>query len=135
MRLWHGRESPVRPYVWSSFSLGNGGGLHGNGEVSDVCLVWSRALGWLVHISASVFTGRKRSGFYMDESSGLLQLVSTAEKKVCLGSSVYACAKCVCVCLCAQCVFVVSCLFLGCSHRGASRNMFSPLWQHFPVEG
>lgn len=27
------------------------------------------------------FTGRKRSGFYMDEASGLLQLVSTAEKK------------------------------------------------------
>lgn len=102
------------------------------------------ALGARPHLN-KCFMERKRRCFRMDEVSGQLQLVSTAEK-LCWGSSVYACAKCVCLCLylCAymcvcvrMCVCVcvrvlVSCLFLWCSHRGASRNIISPLWQHFP---
>lgn len=82
------------------------------------------------------FMERKLWALCMDDVSEL-PLVSTAEE-VYLGSSVYACAKCVCVWVCACvciCVFVcmlMSFLFLWCSHRGASRNMFSSLWQHFP---
>lgn len=57
-------------------------GLHGNGEVSDVRLVWSRALAVLVHISTSVLWREKDGGVGMDEVSGQLQLVSTAEKFV-----------------------------------------------------
>lgn len=124
-----------RPTVLFFSSLGNGVAWQQWGQRCVSCLEPGPRV--LVHVHNKCFMERKRLCFRMDEVSGQLQLVSTAEK-LCLGSSVYACAKCVCafVCLCA-CVHVcvlVSCLFLWCSHRGASRNIFSPLWQHFPAE-
>lgn len=73
------------------------------------CLVWSRIL-------QQVFYGaRKRRRFCRDAGHD-----GCSEKTF---SSVYFCAKCVCVCVC-----------LWCSHRGASQQIISPLWQGFPAE-
>lgn len=125
------------PSVPLSFLLllwgeGRGVGLHGNSEVSDVCLSGAGALG-CSSTSRQVFygKGKKKGGPSLvceDEVLGQLRLVSAAENFV-WASSVYACATCVFVC-----ARVCVCVFLRCSHRGASRNIFSPLWQHFPAE-
>lgn len=125
----------VRPSVWLSFSLGNGGGLHGNDEVSDVYLVWKPGPRVARPDLGECFVGRNRVGVFVwmrrpdyCNWSALLKQSLSRFFSVCL------CKVCVwvcfCACVCAVCA--VSCLFLGCSHRGASRNMFSPLWQHFP---
>lgn len=44
----------------------------------------------------------------------------------------YVCAKCVCVSVCV--CEIVSNVRLWCSHRGASQQIISPLWQGFPAE-
>lgn len=75
-----------RPSVRLSFFLLWGMGLHGNSEVSDVCLVGAGPSGARPHLN-KCFMERKRRCFRMDEVSGQLQLVSTAEK-LCLDFSV-----------------------------------------------
>lgn len=89
------------------------------------CLVWS-------HILQQVFYAeRETRRFCRDEVSGWL--LSSAEKTF---SSVYVCAKWVCLCECVcVCVCVRMCMCLWCSHRGASQQIISPLWQGFPAWG
>lgn len=100
-------------------------GLHGNSEVSDVCLVWSRGPRVLVHISTSVlWKGKKKGGpslVCVDEVSGQLRLVSAAENFV-WASSVCACAKCVFVC-----VRVCLCVSPVFSQRRFTEYLLSPL--------
>lgn len=100
-------------------------GLHGNSEVSDVCLVWSRGPRVLVHISTSVlWKGKKREGASLvcvDEVLGQLRLVSAAENFV-WASSVCVCATCVFVC--ARVCLCVSPMF---SQRRFTEYLLSPL--------
>lgn len=119
-----------RPSVRPCFLLLWGMGLHGNSEVSDVCLVWSQALGVLVHVSTSVLWRENGCIFVWmrcQDNCNWSALLKNFVFSVCL------CKVCV-LCVCVHVCVLVSCLFLRCSHRGASRNIFSPLWQHFPVE-
>lgn len=77
----------------------------------------SRALGWLVQISASVSWEETGSGFSYGWGVWITATGQHCWNKVCLGSSVYACAKCVCgcvfvrvcACVCAVCALCVRC--------------------------
>lgn len=100
----------VRSFFFSFFFfLLWGMGLHGNSEVSDVCLVWSRGPRVLVHISTSVLWRENGWVFIWMLVSRQPQPLSTAEK-LWLGSSVYACAKCVCICVCLHAKVCVVCM-------------------------
>lgn len=87
------------------------------------CLIWS-------HILQQVFYGeRKTRRFCRDEVSGWL--LSSAEKLFL--QCMFVQSECVCVSVCVW-VCVRMCVCLWCSHRGASQQIISPLWQGFPAE-
>lgn len=95
-----------RPSVRPCFFLLWGMGLHGNSEVSDVCLVWSRALGVLVHVSTSVLWRENGCVFVWmrcQDNCNWSALLKNFVFSVCL-CKVYVCVVCI-VCLCA-CVCV-----------------------------
>lgn len=91
-----------------------GMGLHGNSEVSDVCLVWSRGPRVLVHISTSVLWREETAAVFLrmrcqdncDWSARPKNSLSVLQCK--LVQSVCLCA-CTCVCLfVCVCVCVLS---------------------------
>lgn len=107
MRLWHGRELSVRP-SGCPFLWGMGEGCMATMRSAMCISSGSRALGWLVQISASVSWEETGSGFSYGWGVWITATGQHCWNKVCLGSSVYACAKCVCGCVfvrvCAVCV-------------------------------
>lgn len=91
-----------RPSVRPCFLLLWGMGLHGNSEVSDVCLVWSQALGVLVHVSTSVLWRENGCIFVWmrcQDNCNWSALLKNFVFSVCL-CKVYVCVLCVlCVCV------------------------------------
>lgn len=99
-----------------------GMGLHGNSEVSDVCLVWSRGPRVLVHISTSVLWRENGGAFVWMRCqdncnwSALLKnfvrvLQCTLVQSVCVCICVRMCVHvsvcvCECVCVCVGVLFV-----------------------------
>lgn len=100
----------VRPSVWLSFSLGNGGGLHGNDEVSDVYLVWKPGPRVARPDLGECFVGRNRVGVFVwmrrldyCNWSALLKQSLSRFFSVCLCKVCVWVCFCACVCMCVRC--------------------------------
>lgn len=113
-RLWYGQSCP---YVCFSFS--GEWGCMATVRSAMCCFIWSPAFGCSSMYSTSVLWRENGGGFCRDAVSGWL--VSAAEKLYLQCMIVQNVCWCVCW------------LFLWSSHRGASWNIFSPFWQHFPA--
>lgn len=117
----------VRPSVWLSFSLGNGGGLHGNDEVSDVYLVWKPGPRVARPDLSECFVGRNWVGVFVwmrrpdyCNWSALLKQSLSRFFSVCL------CKVCVWVCFCA-CVCGVLFVSRVFSQRRFTEYVLPPL--------
>lgn len=133
MRLWHGRELSVRP-SGCPFLWGMGEGCMATMRSAMCISSGSRALGWLVQISASVSWEETGSGFSYGWGVWITATGQHCWNKVCLGSSVYACAKCVCGCvfvrvcaLCVRCVCGVLFVSRVFSQRRFTEYVLPPL--------
>lgn len=122
----------VRPSVWLSFSLGNGGGLHGNDEVSDVYLVWKPGPRVARPDLGECFVGRNRVGVFVwmrrldyCNWSALLKQSLSRFFSVCL------CKVCVwvcfCACVCVRCVCGVLFVSRVFSQRRFTEYVLPPL--------